>query len=87
MATINIKNKVEGLNEILVLELIKAFFEQRAPKDGTFDYGLLSFGTFLDATFIDGQKLNKAIHVRQEGKRKNAKSPINIIIEYHQTIF
>lgn len=86
MATINIQNNVSEINNFQALQLVEKFLTQRPPEKGSFDYGLISFGV-LDITFIGGCLLTKPIHVRQDGKRKSAKSPINIKIEYHQSLF
>lgn len=86
MASINIKSKVQGLTPNDCLKLAEQLIQHRQPKQGSFDYGLITFGV-IDITFIGGCLLTKPIHVRQDGKRKSEKSPINIVIEYHQSLF
>lgn len=65
MPTINIKNKVLELNNFQILQLVEQLFKERAPENGSFDYGLISFGV-MDITFFGDKLLTSPIHVRQE---------------------
>jgi hypothetical protein len=78
---IQIKDEV-GLNEKICLQLATSLIENRQPKEGSFDYGLETFGVFGIPNFT----LDYPIQVSQTNKRKTGKSPIVITIKRHYPI-
>lgn len=71
-------NDSVGFSESEVLKLAISLIENRPPKDGSFNFGLESHGTF---GITVGINLPYPVVVRQSNKRKTAKSPIIIQIE------
>ena len=76
---IKIDCKVD-LPEDVCLDLAKNLLKERKPKDGSYDYGLITYGVF------ELTNLKHPIHVMQTNKRLSDKSPIHILIEKHVSL-
>ncbi len=72
-----------GFSEEDTIKLVTSLFQNRKPKEGSFDYGFESFGAM---GIVVGIQLKHPIQVYQTNKRKSNKSSIKIKIERHYPI-
>ncbi len=79
---IKITDKI-GFKEKEVLYLVESLFDNRKPKEGSFDYGFETHGVVGIMLF----DLKYPIQVYQTNKRKNEASKIEIVIERHTPIY